>query len=779
MPDNNKASKKKLTVSLDLLKRQVGDLYTSTYYTPDNSEEFKTQVTDKLDDAIRKSTQNDDEFQNLSNTSKLFRKLLKNDSTSAVSKLNKSFGKGTADDITSLFQNSDMIASLMESYTKTKWITELDNEFDLICKYMAKLQTALDLKRDTVLCSDSFTKKFLNVRAKGENPASDKNASIQNNIDVMIKKYGLADKVEQWYENTSKYGEEFVYCVPYSAALSELLKRKKNTTYSVYEANICRKDIQDYLPKNLNGSASAIIGESGDPIIKINLDTSKVLMDVVENNIFLRKAAGDSKLKGLSESFTIHEDSISSTPVHSKTKISQIKFDKVMKDEVPLETEEDKTASNGLVTSTSDKDQKINLKVNGAVLKSIKHDKIIPIYIEDVMFGAYYIKYHRFEDVDLNSSGKFRGYNSITGMFNNGLAGSTDGSPNADQANQNDKLLRTIAGQISQKIDKAFINANTDLKKEIYLLLKFNDKYNQVSNIMDMDIVFIPADDIHHLKFREDPETHRGISDLWDALVPAKQWITLNLTTILGWTTRGFDRRIYYVKQSLDTNTAQSLLNVIATIKKGNFGVRQMESVNNILNIVGRFNDFVIPTSPSGEPPIQFDTQAGQQFDFPEQLTQTLEEAAINSTGVPLEVVNSSMQMDFAVRYSMNNAKLLRNVLKRQMKVEDFLSEIFTKIYKFEFNENLELEVTLPPPAFLSMSQGTQLVTAATQYADAIVEVEMAGESDEARQLFKKRLIRKLIPSYLSDEEMQDIKDNVILDKSTGSSSQLEDETGM
>ena len=97
---------------------------------------------------------------------------------------------------------------------------------------------------------------------------------------------------------------------------------------------------------------------------------------------------------------------------------------------------------------------------------------------------------------------------------------------------------------------------------------------------------------------------------------------------------------------------------------------------------------------------------------------------------------------------------------------------------KAEFNENLELEVTLPPPAFLSMSQGTQLVTAATQYADAIVEVEMAGESDEAKQLFKKRLIRKLIPSYLSDEEMQDIKDNVILDKSTGSSSQLEDETG-
>ena len=772
MPDKNNTGKKKINMSLDLLKRQVGDLYTSTYYTPDNSEEFRSQVSDKLDDAIRTSTQNDDEFQNISNTSKLFRKLLKSDSNSASSKLSKAFGKGTSDDITSLFQDSDMIASLMESYTKTKWITALDNEFDLICKYMPKLQTALDLKRDTVLCSDSYTKKFLNVRVKGENPSSDRNASIQNNVETMLKKYDLTEKAEIWYENASKYGEEFVYCVPYSAALSELLKRKKNTTYSVQESNITKKDLHSFLPKNLTGTANMVLSESGDPVIKIKLDTSKVLFDVIENNMFLRKAANDSKLKGLSESFTIKEsaDKIDS----NKEKMDKVKFDKTVGDEISVESN-DKTAASGLVNPSDNKDSKLSLKLNGAVVKNIKHDKIIPIYIEDTMFGAYYIKYNRFEEVDINSSGQFKGYNSITGMFNTTLSGSTDGSPSMDQANQSDKLLRHIAGTISQRIDKAFINANVDLKKEIYLLLKFNDKYNQVSNVMDMDIVFIPADDIHHLRFKEDVETHRGISDLWDALVPAKQWITLNLTTILGWTTRGFDRRIYYVRQSLDTNTAQSLLNVISTIKKGNFGVRQMESVNNILNIVGRFNDFVIPTNASGEPPIQFDTQQGQQFDFPDQLLQNLEESAVNSTGVPLEIVNSSMAMDFAVRYTMNNAKLLRNVLKRQLKVEDFLSEIFTKIYKFEFNENLELEVTLPPPAFLSMTQGTQLIQSATQYADAIVEVEMAGENDEAKQIFKKRLVRKLIPSYLSDKEMQEIKDNIALDKTIGDSESEDD----
>lgn len=766
MPDNN-ANRRKINSSLDMLRKQVDDLYTSTYYTRDSSEELKTQVTDRLDDAIRKSTQGDDEFQNISNTSKLFRKLLKPDGSSASNKLAKNFGNGGDDDISNLFQSPNIVASIMDSYSKTKWIADLDNEFDMICRYMPKLQAALDIKRDAVLCSDSYSKEFLNVRVKGENPSSDRNGAIQNNIAEMIKKYDLSNKAEKWYDDTAKYGEEIVYCVPYSVALDQLLKRKNNTSYSLTESSI---DLKDLLPKDAKGTATVSANEMGDPVINIRFDTSKVLMEAVQNNLFLRKAAGDDNLRGLSESFVIHETN-SSFEDHLKKngKNTEVKFDQTIGNE--LEWEDDRTAADGFARSK--KNDNVKLKVNGAVVRTIKHDRIIPIYIEDVMFGGYYIRFKQYEDMDINSSGNFRGYNSVTGMFNNAPV-SNISNYNEDEVNKRDLLLRTVAGQISQKIDKAFINANTDLKEEIYLMLRFNDRYNQISHTMDMDVVFIPADDIHHLKFREDPETHRGISDLWDSLVPAKQWITLSLTSILGWTTRGFDRRVYYVKQALDTNTAQSLLNVVATIKKGNFGVRQMESVNNILNIVGRFNDFVIPIGPSGDPPIQFDTQPGQQFDFPDQLLGNLEESSVNPI-LPIEIVNSSTGMDFAVRYTMTNAKLLREVLKRQLKMEDFLSEVFTKIYRFEYEENIELEVMLPPPAFLSMTQSTQLINSASQYADTIVDIEMAGETDEARQMFKKRIIRKMIPSYLTDEEIKEIKDNITIDSAINYSDEIDD----
>lgn len=753
--------------SLEQLRRQVDDMYKSTYYTQDNSDEMKSQVNDRLDDAIRASTQNDEEFQNISNTSKLFRKLMSPEAgNSASNKLSKSFGKGTGDDISSMFQSPDIVASIMDSYGKTKWITELDNEYDMVCKYMTKLQTALDIKRDAVLCSDSYTKQFLNVRAKGENPSSDKNAAIQNNIEEMVRKYDLSNKTEQWYDDTSKYGEEFVYCVPYKTAIEELLKRKNNTNYNISEAGFTYNE-SDYLPKDARGTATAVHTESGNVAIKIKLDTSKVLMETVENNLFLRKAAGDNTLKGLSESYVNETGDSFENHLKKDGKNTVVKFDRTIDDEISW-NDDDNTAASGLFNSSNSNNDK--LKVNGAIVRVIRHDKLIPIYIEDTMFGSYYIRFNSAIDPSSDVT-NFNVSNSMNSIFNCAKSEMSE-----DEANHHDMLLRRIAGQISQRIDKAFINANADLKKEIYLMLRFNDTYNQISDSVDMDVVFIPADDIHHLKFKEDPITHRGISDLWDALVPAKQWITLTLTTILGMTTRGFDRRVYYVKQSLDTNTAQSLLNVVSTIKKGNFGVRQMESVNNILNIVGRYNDFVIPMSASGEAPIQFDTMPGQQFNFDDTLLNNLEESSVNSTGVPLEIVNSSTGMDFAVRYTMTNAKLLRNVLKRQLKMETFLSDIFTKIYKFEFGDNIELEVTLPPPAFLSMTQGTQLLNSAVQYADAITEIEMNGEEDEAKALFKKRIVRKLIPSYMSDSDIQEIKENISIDSAINKSD--EDDSG-
>ena len=52
-------------------------------------------------------------------------------------------------------------------------------------------------------------------------------------------------------------------------------------------------------------------------------------------------------------------------------------------------------------------------------------------------------------------------------------------------------------------------------------------------------------------------------------------------------------------------------------------------------------------------------------------------------------------------------------------------------IYNYEYDENADLEVTLPPPVFLDMANTNQLITNTKEFVDSIIDVEMPNEQDE------------------------------------------------
>lgn len=60
-----------------------------------------------------------------------------------------------------------------------------------------------------------------------------------------------------------------------------------------------------------------------------------------------------------------------------------------------------------------------------------------------------------------------------------------------------DDTIRFIAGQLSQFIDKNFVNNNQDLAKEIYMILKYNDLFNTPS-IDTIKVTFVPPEDMVH-----------------------------------------------------------------------------------------------------------------------------------------------------------------------------------------------------------------------------------------------------------------------------------------
>ena len=236
-------------------------------------------------------------------------------------------------------------------------------------------------------------------------------------------------------------------------------------------------------------------------------------------------------------------------------------------------------------------------------------------------------------------------------------------------------------------------------------------------------------------------------------LIPAKLFTCLYITNVTGILTRGQDKRVYYVKQTVESNISQTLLNVINQIKKSNFGIRQIQNLNNILNITGRFNDYVIPVGQSGDAPIQFEVMPGQQFEINSDLYNMLEEMAVNSTGIPLELVQSRNSPDFATQFTSSSIKVLRLVFGRQAIVEEFMNKVCTKIYNCEYDENIAVETELPPPMIMNITNTSQMISSTKDYVQQIADYEFDGENgdtvEQEKAIFTKKMMRSLLASYI------------------------------
>ena len=368
------------------------------------------------------------------------------------------------------------------------------------------------------------------------------------------------------------------------------------------------------------------------------------------------------------------------------------------------------------------------------------------------LFGYYYIEvdgpYNPVGDYDKmqDPTMSLKGSNSI--LSTNSML---------DQSNKQNTIIRFLANQISNFIDAKFINANQDLRNEIYTILKFNYDNNS-SHMNKVRVTFIPPDDMEHVYFNMNKDTHRGISDLDKAMFPATLYCAMYITHSIWNMTRAQDKRVYYVNQTVDTNISKTLLNTINQIKKGNFGIRQIENINHILNITGMFNDYIIPRSPGGQAPIDFEVMQGQQVEWQTEFMTSLEEMAVNSTDVPMEMIQMRNSVDYSSQFTMSSSKFLRKVYNRQSKYQKNLTRIFNKIYNNEFDDNIQLSVVSPPPMFLNITNTNQMMTNVNEYSQSVAQLILDPDEQDP---IKNEVIREInkynLGSYLNIQELEDI----------------------
>ena len=735
--NNSNPSLRNINKQLNNINDKMDDMYQRTYATrSDNKNDLdriNNDINNSVDDLLDKVN-----GQDTSDISELYRRLQRKGGDVGINDVQKEL-EGMASD------NSVINSIDMENVQK--YIQSEDYQYDLICKYMPKLEDAIEIKKDNVLSSDNFTKDFINaVPNKSDKDFLQVFSSRATNIKA---KYKVEDLFEEMFYETCKYGEYFLYHVPYKTAYDRLLKRrnapirnesaigKNDNTSEVKTVIFEASKIDDELSKNLS---DIFIKEkiSKEAKVTLQLDPYEIIPDAIEEVQNISKAY--SKTDSLTESY-LKESSIKEDSSYTY----QNNFNMGTSKNGSLEFDE-LAPNDGFVTNNGD--DKIKVKeIAGSVIHRIPRENIIPCYIGDYCIGYYYF----------NIVNNFVTEQVIQGSQYNSLIG-TQKIEDTDLDRENDMLIGHIAASIAKAIDAKFINSNSDLKEEIYAILRYNDKFNAAEGVNTVTVSFLPASDVTHFYFKMDKVTHRGISDLKKAVVPAMLYCLLYLTDIISKVSRSQDKRVYYVKQNVETNVARTMLNVIGQIKKGNMGMRQLENMNTIFNVIGKYNDFIIPTNQSGEAPIQFEVMQGQQTDTPTDLMNLMEEAAVSSTDVPLEFVQSVSQVDYATRFTMSNSKFLRKVFKRQARCQEVFSLIFRKLYNYEYGANEQsIEVMLPAPAFLSLTNSQQLIDNTKNFASAIADIELGGD-DDLKPEFIKLYMRNALGTYINYDLVDKLK---------------------
>lgn len=695
-----------------MIQTQINSLYTNTYMSPkqlnNDSENIKNSINDTLEKILKN---NEDEIGN--NTYALFQRLKDTKSKGETGLLDEN--------IADLFDNTELKDALVPSLVENKLLKQYDEDIDTLCKFMPLMKDALDVLSNHVLCGDRFTKKYMTITNK-ITTNEDEISLFNSKMDSIMKRYNVEDTFKKYYNRASKYGEEYIYITTYKETFAKLLNKKAKIA-PVHEEYVGIKDYVNSLNESVNISDEDLNSENN--MIKVNL----------YNGIIPTAIKEEQQINSIHEASKLKFDNIIQ---------DDLQFDGPDVDDIGSAKKFKSTSADGLIDTSVKED---DIKINGAIVRRLPRENVIPVYIGDLCMGYYYIECigTTVDEVFNNNVGT----KNTLGFFNKTGKSIFD---TIKTSNQND-AISVLSSRISSIIDTKFINNNQDLKKEIYMILQHNDIFNK-SNI-EINVSFIQPNQMVAMMFNEDDETHRGLSDLDEGALMGKLCASIRATSTIGILTRSFDKRIYYVKQQIDSNISQVLLNTINQLKKSNYGTREIANLKNTLNMTGRYNDLLVPVGASGDYPIQFEVLPGQEIDPKEEFCSNLEQQAVN-TIAPYEYVQAESQVDFATRLTMTNIKFFNKILDRQQVVEKFASQMLQKIWDAENpTEKAIIDVKLNTPLYLSIVNNSEMYSYITQHATNIVENDIIEDDDVLRRIYKKNIIRNLAGAQL-DRDMLD-----------------------
>lgn len=614
----------------------------------------------------------------------------------------------------------------------------LRQDLDLVISQIPEYYTSVTMVRDAICEADVVTGRLSrDIKFDKVDLSESESENTISKIEQIEEKLELHQIIKNHMVfNTLQYGEGYIYVIPYAKVFADLHKYRTsandkitggvmsmfNDTSSTldgfgYHEHAVEKRLSDTIvmesaptpePKKKKGDYKRKTGMYQEAALFTEAEIQEInpryhsITDKSDENYEKQTnedAEFDRSIAEMAKNISYIEEDIA-VPVieqsaHDLIAVYREKYRERTEGfiqesktffESVMDEKEEQNESNGIPPEFS--------KIKGVYMRILPATKLIPIRIDRVVIGYYYIS-------DLTRP------EEAGDRKNSGLHSYTLRSPSIgyDTFSPDQMFCDKLASKIINNFNLKFMRDNVSIHKQIIAVLQAH-KFNEAR----MRFIFIPAEHVVQCTINKDG-MGKGHSMLEAGLVTARMYMFLKLYCLL-YQINNSGMRAYYLRSSgIDKNYKALIQDTVRKFAARRITANDIFNYRNAMPKISGGSEVVMPLGPGDKRPIDIENIAPAESPLSIDFLNQSKDEAINANPVPSAMVQGAMsELDFAKEVETANERM--HTYCASLKI-DFNPDI-TRLYKIIMRYETDIDPKIINSLKFSFRQATAKKLAVT-----------------------------------------------------------------
>ena len=554
----------------------------------------------------------------------------------------------------------------------------LRQDIDLVISQIPEHFTSLGMVRDAICESDVVTGRLSrDIKFDKLDMTTSETENVMAKIEDVEEKLELHQIIKNHMVfNTLEYGEGYVYVIPYSKVFADLHKyrtsnaNKQNggdvlnmfddTSSTLdgygYHEHAVEKRLSDTIvmeqaqtthhPHKKKGDYKRNTGMYQEQV-QLFTEAEMQIIDPSYHSISDKNAEGYDAQKKKDDAFDQSISEMAKNISYIEEDIAVPVIEQSAHDLVAVYREKYRERNESFIQESKtffesvmdDKDEEKDTtippefsKIKGVYMRILPATKLIPIRIDRVVIGYYYIS-------DLTRP------EEAGERKNSGLHGYTLRTPSIgfDTFSPDQMFCDKLASKIINNFNLKFMRDNVSIHKQIVAVLQAH-KFNEAR----MRFIFIPAEHVVQCTINKDG-MGKGHSMLEAGLVTARMYMFLKLYCLL-YQINNSGIRVYNMRSSgIDKNYKALIQDTMRKFAARRITANDIFNYRNAMPKVSGGSELVMPLGPGDKKPIDIENIPAAEAPLSIDLLNQTKDEAINANPVPSAMVQGAMsELEFA-----------------------------------------------------------------------------------------------------------------------------------